>query len=166
MMWVLALNGLVYLGFIYLHGEWRDLVPRRGIVRDAWEMVRFYLTVRKDHPRQGKHNALQRLAYFSMPIVGIMAIVTGLAIWKPVELSPLTGLLGGYVWARYWHFWTMLLLVALTFGHIFMVFAVDPYSIPSMITGNYREDLSPEARNARPFVHLLPTSTRDDVPRP
>ena len=57
--------------FIYLHGEWRDLVPRRGIVRDAWEMVRFYLTVRKDHPRQGKHNALQRLAYFSMPIVGI-----------------------------------------------------------------------------------------------
>lgn len=166
MMWVLALNGLVYLGFIYLHGEWRDLVPRRGIVRDAWEMVRFYLTVRKDHPRQGKHNALQRLAYFSMPIVGIMAIVTGLAIWKPVELSPLTGLLGGYVWARYWHFWAMLLLVALTFGHIFMVFTVDPYSIPSMITGKYREDLSPEARNARPFVHLLPTSTRDDAPRP
>lgn len=166
MMWVLALNGLVYLGFIYLHGEWRDLVPRRGIIRDAWEMVLFYLTVRKDHPRQGKHNALQRLAYFSMPIVGIMAIVTGLAIWKPVELSPLTGLLGGYVWARYWHFWAMLLLVALTFGHIFMVFTVDPYSITSMITGKYREDLSPEARNARPFVHLLPTSTRDDVPRP
>ena len=70
MMWVLVVNGLVYLGFIYLHGEWRDLVPRRGIVRDAWEMVRFYLTVRKDHPRQGKHNALQRLAYFSMPLVG------------------------------------------------------------------------------------------------
>ena len=59
MMWVLVVNGLVYLGFIYLHGEWRDLVPRRGIVRDAIEMVRFYLTVRKDHPHQGKHNALQ-----------------------------------------------------------------------------------------------------------
>jgi hypothetical protein len=37
-----------------------------------------------------------------------------------------------------------------------MVFTVDPYSIPAMITGRYREDLSPEARNARPFVHLLP----------
>jgi hypothetical protein len=47
-----------------------------------------------------------------------------------------------------------------------MVFTVDPYSIPSMITGKYREDLSPEARNARPFVHLLPTNTRDDVPQP
>lgn len=156
MMWVLALNGLVYLGFIYLHGEWRDLVPRRGVLRDSWEMVRFYVTIRKDHPRQGKHNALQRLSYFSMPIVGIMAVITGVAIWKPVQLAVLTNLMGGYVWARYWHFWSMLLLVALTVGHVFMVFSVDPYSIPSMITGRYREDWSPEARNARPFVHLLP----------
>lgn len=160
MMWVLAVNGLVYLAFIYLHGEWRDLVPRRGIGRDAWEMVKFYVGRRKDHPIQGKHNALQRLAYFAMPVVGAMAIVTGLAIWKPVQLAPLTNLLGGYVWARYWHFWAMLLLVALTIGHVFMVFSVDPYSIPSMLTGRYRDDLSPEARNARPFFHLLPRSDR------
>jgi thiosulfate reductase cytochrome b subunit len=157
-MWLLVVNGLVYLGFIYLHGEWRDLVPRRGIIRDAFEMVKFYVTVRRDHPRQGKHNALQRLAYFAMPIVGIFAVLTGLAIWKPVQLSLVTSLFGGYVWARYWHFWTMLLLVALTAGHVFMVFTVDPYSIPAMITGRYRERWSPESRNARPFVHLLPTS--------
>jgi Ni/Fe-hydrogenase b-type cytochrome subunit len=156
MMWVLVLNGLFYLGFIYLHGEWRDLVPRRGILRDSREMVRFYLNLRKDHPRQGKHNALQRMAYFAMPIIGAMAVITGIAIWKPVQFAPLTDVMGGYVWARYWHFWAMLLLVALTIGHVFMVFAVDPYSIPSMITGRYRDDLSPEARNARPFVHLLP----------
>ena len=156
MMWLLVVNGLAYIGFIYLHGEWRDLVPRRGIARDAWEMVKFYVAVRKDHPRQGKHNALQRLAYFGMPVVGIMAVVTGLAIWKPVQLAWLTNLMGGYVWARYWHFWAMLLLVALTIGHIFMVFTVDPYSIPAMITGRYREELSPEARNARPLINLLP----------
>ena len=59
-MWLLVVNGLVYLGFIYLHGEWRDLTPRRGDLRDAWEMVKFYLFVRREHPRQGKHNALQR----------------------------------------------------------------------------------------------------------
>ena len=58
MMWVLVVNGFVYLAFIYLHGEWRDLIPRRGVVRDVGEMVKFYLTIRKDHPRQGKHNAL------------------------------------------------------------------------------------------------------------
>jgi thiosulfate reductase cytochrome b subunit len=159
-MWLLVVNGLVYLGFIYLHGEWRDLVPRRGQFRDVIEMVKFYLTVRKDHPRQGKHNALQRLAYFSMPLVGVLAVLTGIAIWKPVQLAPLTALFGGYVWARYWHFVSMLLLVALTVGHVFMVFTVDPYSIPAMITGKYREDRSPEERNARPFVHLLPVSSR------
>jgi thiosulfate reductase cytochrome b subunit len=156
MMWALVLNGIVYLAFIYLHGEWRDLVPRRGIIRDSIEMTKFYLTVRKDHPRQGKHNALQRLAYFAMPIVGIFAVLTGIAVWKPVQLATLTDLFGGYVWARYWHFWSMLLLVALTFGHVFMVFTVDPYSIISMISGRYRSGWSPEARNARPFVHLLP----------
>jgi thiosulfate reductase cytochrome b subunit len=160
MMWLLAVNGIVYLGFIYLHGEWRDLVPRRGIVHDSWEMVKFYTGRRTDHPVQGKNNALQRMAYFAMPIVGIMAVLTGIAIWKPVELAPLTNALGGYVWARYWHFWTMLLLVILSIGHVFMVFSVDPYSIPSMITGRYREDLSPEARTARPFLHWLPRSRR------
>jgi Ni/Fe-hydrogenase b-type cytochrome subunit len=158
MMWVLVVNGLVYLAFIYLHGEWRDLVPRRGVLRDVREMIKFYLSVRKDHPRQGKHNALQRLAYFAMPIVGAVAVLTGIAIWKPVQLAPLTMLFGGYVWARYWHFLSMAAIVALTLGHVFMVFTVDPYSIPSMFTGRYRDHLSPEARNARPFVHLLPGS--------
>ena len=164
MMWVLVVNGLVYLGFIYLHGEWRDLVPRRGIARDAWEMVRFYTFARRDHPRQGKNNALQRLVYFAMPLVGIAAVVTGIAVWKPVQLSWLTNALGGFVWARYWHFWAMLVLVALSVGHVFMVFTVDPYSIPAMITGRYREEWSPEARNARPLIHLKPKrSTQSHV---
>jgi thiosulfate reductase cytochrome b subunit len=50
----------------------------------------------------------------------------------------------------------MIAIVVLIVGHVFMVFAVDPYSLRSMTTGGYREDLSPEARNARPFYHLLP----------
>jgi len=154
-MWALVGNALVYLAFIYLHGEWRDLVPRRGVLRDAWQMVRFYLVLRRDHPHQGKHNALQRLTYFFLPWIGAAAVVSGLAIWKPVQLAPLTWLLGGFVWARYWHFLAMLALVALSFVHIFMVFTVDPYSLCSMITGRYNESRLPERRNARPFVNLL-----------
>jgi len=71
-------------------------------------------------------------------------------------LAALTDLFGGYVWARYWHFIAMLVIVILSVIHVFMVFAVDPYSITSMITGNYDPSLSPEARNARPFYHLFP----------
>ena len=154
MMWVLVVNGLVYLGFVYLHGEWRDLVPRRGIVRDAIEMVKFYVAARRDHPRQGKHNALQRLTYFSLPFIAVASVLSGLAIWKPVQLAPLTWLLGGFVWARYWHFLAMTTLVAVSFVHVFMVFAVDPYSLRAMVTGRYDEAKSPERRNARPFVNL------------
>jgi Ni/Fe-hydrogenase b-type cytochrome subunit len=165
-MWVLVVNGLVYLGFIYLHGEWRDLVPRRGTTRDAWEMIKFYLALRKDHPRQGKHNVLQRLVYFSMPAFAALAVATGIAIWKPVQLAPLTAIFGGYVWARYWHFLAMLALVVLTLGHVLMVFAVDPYSLRSMLTGGYDESKSPEARNARPFVNLRARPGSNEAPPP
>ena len=158
MMWVLVLNGLVYLGFVYLHGEWRDLVPRRGDARDAWQMARFYLFLRRDHPRQGKHNALQKLAYFSLPVVAAVAVLSGIAIWKPVQLAPLTALFGGYVWARYFHFLAMLAVVALSAGHVFMVLSVDPYSLRSMITGGWDPAFSPEERNARPFLNLLPAA--------
>ena len=152
MMWLLVVNGFVYLAFIYLHGEWRDLTPRRGDLRDSWEMVKFYLFIRRNHPPQGKHNALQKFAYFSMPVLGAVLVVTGVAIWKPVQFGLLTHLLGGYVWARYWHFLAMVLLLALGFVHVFMVFAVDPQSLRAMLTGEYDESRSPEATNARPFV--------------
>jgi Ni/Fe-hydrogenase b-type cytochrome subunit len=155
-MWVLFANGLVYVAFLWLHGEWRDLAPRRGDLRDAWEMVKFYLFVRKDHPRQGKHNALQKTVYFILPWLGLLAVLTGLAIWKPVSLDPLTDLFGGYVWARYWHFVTMLALVLLSLGHVFMVFAVDPQSLRAMTTGGYDESRSPEALDARPFLRRKP----------
>ena len=163
MMWVLVVNGLLYLSYIYLHGEWRDLTPRRGDARDAWEMVKFYLFVRRDHPVQGKHNALQRATYFALPIVGIVLVLTGLAIWKPVQLAFLTDLLGGYVWARYWHFVATFVLVLLSLIHVFMVVTVDPQSLRSMITGYYNTDKSPERRNARPF-YRSPRREEEDGP--
>jgi Ni/Fe-hydrogenase b-type cytochrome subunit len=166
MMWVLVVNGLAYLAFVYLHGEWRDLVPRRGDARDMWEMVKFYVFARKDHPRQGKHNALQKGAYFAMPWIGALSVISGLAIWKPVQLAPLTNFLGGYAWARYWHFLTMTAIVALAVAHVFMVFAVDPYALRGMITGGYSERLSPEERNARPFINLIPRRPARPVPAP
>ncbi len=159
MMWVLVANGLLYLVFVYLHGEWRDLAPRRGDLRDTWEMLKYYLFVRKDHPLQGKHNALQKGAYFVMPWIGAVAVISGIAIWKPVTLAPLTNALGGYQWARYWHFLAMTAIVVLAVGHVFMVFAVDPYSLRSMTTGGHSDRFSPEARNARPFLNLWPRRT-------
>jgi thiosulfate reductase cytochrome b subunit len=91
-----------------------------------------------------------------MPVVAAVIVLSGIAIWKPVQLRWLTMLFGGYVWARYVHFMAMMLLVLLVLGHVFMVLTVDPYALRSMITGWYDERFSPEARNARPFYHLFP----------
>lgn len=155
MMWILVANGLLYLGFIYLHGEWRDLAPRRRDAHDAIEMIKFYLFVRKDHPLQGKHNALQKSAYFTMPILGVIIVLSGLAIWKPVTLGFITVLFVNYKWARFVHFAAMAVLLLLSVIHVFMVFAVDPYALRSMVTGWYNRARSPEERNARPFYHLF-----------
>ncbi len=158
MMWVLVANAVVYVGFLFLHGEWRSLRPVRGDFRDALEMTKFYLYLRPKHPVQdSKHNALQKNTYLVMLLAGVMAVVSGLAIWKPVSLGWITTLMGGYALARWWHFLAMLILATLTIIHVIMVFAVDPYAIRAMTTGGYDEDrFSPEARNGRPFVHLLP----------
>ena len=59
------------------------------------------------------------------------------------------------MWARYWHFLAMTALVVVTIGHVFMVFAVDPYALRAIVTGRYNEAKSPQRRNARPFVNLL-----------
>ena len=124
------MNGLVYLAFIYLHGEWRDLVPRRGIVRDAWRdgEVLSHGAKGSSAPGQAQRAAAPRVfldADRRRRWRSSRASRSGSR--SSCRRSP--NLLGGYVWARYWHFWAMLLLVALTVGHVFMVFTVDPYSI-------------------------------------
>lgn len=157
MMWLLVLNGAVYLVHLFRHGRWRTIVPRASKWRDILEMARFYLFLRADHPRQGKHNALQQVAYTTMLVLGIVLVLSGLAIWKPVTLGFLTNAMGGYALARWWHFSAMLLLALLVAVHVVMVFTVDPYAIRAMTTGGYdAERWSPEARHARPLYHLLP----------
>lgn len=157
MMWVLVINGLVYLAHLYHRGRWRTIVPRVNAWRDAIEMARFYLFVRRDHPVQGKHNALQQYAYTTMIACAALLVISGAAIWKPVSLGWLTRLLGGYAYARWWHFSAMLLLALLVVVHVIMVFTVDPYALRAMTTGKYDDEhWSPEARNARPLYHLLP----------
>ena len=162
MMWLLVANALVYLGYLWFRGEWRELAPLRGTYHDAIEMAKFYLGLRKKHPHQGKHNALQKYAYSTMIVLGGVSVVSGIAIWKPVSLGWLTAALGGYHLARWWHFSAMLGLALLVVVHVVMVFAVDPYALRAMTTGGYDEDrYSPEARNARPFVNLAPAPVED-----
>jgi thiosulfate reductase cytochrome b subunit len=101
-------------------------------------MQKYYLRLQKDHPPQGKHNPLQKLAYTFIVVLGILSVLTGIAIYKPVQFSWLTALFGGFQAARYWHFLAVWIFVGFTVAHVVLVFAVDPPSFKAMITGWYR----------------------------
>ena len=138
LMWPLVTLGLVYVAYLARSGEWRALLFRPRDVPGALQMARYYLRLRGDHPPQGKHNPLQKLAYTTVIALGVLAVLTGLAIYKPTQLSWLTTLLGGFQAARYWHFWIVWIFVAFTIVHVILVFVVDPASLRAMLTGWYR----------------------------
>jgi thiosulfate reductase cytochrome b subunit len=136
--WPFVITGLVYLAFLALSGEWRSLVFRPRDLNPALQMQLYYLRLRKEHPVQGKHNALQRGAYTFIVALGAISALSGFAVYKPVQLSWLTDLFGGYEWARYWHFIAVWLFVGFTLLHVALVLLVDPASLRGMITGWYR----------------------------
>jgi thiosulfate reductase cytochrome b subunit len=136
--WPFVITGLVYLAFLGLSGEWRSLLFRTRDVHPAIQRQLYYLRLRKDHPPQGKHNALQKAAYTGIVGVGAIAVLSGFAIYKPVQLAWLTALFGGYELARYWHFLTVWIFVGFTLLHVALVFLADPASLRAIITGWYR----------------------------
>ena len=136
--WPFVITGLMYLGFLALSGEWRALLFRPSDVKPAIAMQLYYLRLRKEHPPQGKHNALQKGAYTFIVLLGALSTLTGFAIYKPVQLAWLTRLFGGYELARYWHFLFVWIFIGFTLLHVALVFLVDPASLRAMITGWYR----------------------------
>jgi len=138
LMWPLVAFGLLYMGYLAASGEWRSLLFRPRDIPGAIQMMKYYLHLRKDHPAQGKHNPLQKLAYSSVVVLGVLAVLSGLSIYKPTQLGWLTALFGGYQLARYWHFWIMWAFVAFSIVHVILVFVVDPASLRAMLSGWYR----------------------------
>jgi thiosulfate reductase cytochrome b subunit len=140
----LMLNGMVYVTGLIMGGGWRSLLSRRTDLSDIPRMVWYYigfpfakLARRKWlHPLfNTKYNALQRAAYFSVPVAGFLSIVTGWAIHKPMQLHWLAALFGGYNAARVWHFWLMWVYILFVVPHVILVFADGWDTLRSMIVG-------------------------------
>ncbi len=136
--WPFVLCGLAYILFLGIKGEWRSLLFRPRDTGPAIQMQLYYMRLRKDEPPQGKHNALQKFAYTAILILATISVLSGFAIYKPIQLSWLVSLFGGYELARYWHFVAVWLFVAFTIVHVLAVFLSDPASLRGMITGWYR----------------------------
>lgn len=135
-MWLLLADGLAYLVYGIGSGHFRrDFLPiTYGTVsRDFVAALRLRLA-----HRLGEYNAVQRLLYASVIIVAILTVLTGLSIWKPVQLGGLTGLFGGYGVARRIHFALMSLIVAFLIVHLALV-ALFPRTLVAMLIGLRRE---------------------------
>ena len=132
-MWLLAVNGLVYLAYGMASGHFRrKLLPIAP--RAIWHDIKSALLGRLSHDDLTVYNAAQRAAYIALILCLILLIVSGLAIWKPVQLQELAALMGGYEGARLLHFFAMALVVFIVMVHIVMV-ALVPRTFPAMITG-------------------------------
>src|SRR5690242_10840322 len=132
-MWLLMVNGLIYLITGFATGRFRrKLFPitPTGVFSD----VKAALTFRLAHDDLSKYNYVQKLLYAGIITVGIVIVLSGLSIWKPVQLQWLTALFGGYDTARYVHFTAMSLIVAFFIVHVVMALLV-PKSLRTMITG-------------------------------
>jgi thiosulfate reductase cytochrome b subunit len=135
-MWVLFVDGSVYLLHGFCSGHFRrDIRPRgpRAVVRDMWAA----LTGRLGH-RLGHYNAVQRLLYAGVIAVICVSVATGLSIWKPVQLGWLTDLFGGYPVARLIHLAAMICVALFLIVHLTLV-VIFPRTLVAMVTDTAAE---------------------------
>lgn len=132
-MWVLVVNGLFYLTLGFVTGRFRrKLLPiyPSEVIAD----VKAALTFKLAHDDLSHYNAVQKLLYAGVILAGIVVVLSGLAMWKPVQLQELTALFGGYDAARYVHFLAMAAIVGFLVVHIALALLV-PKSLRAMVTG-------------------------------
>jgi thiosulfate reductase cytochrome b subunit len=135
-MWLLMVNGLCYLVYGLITGRLRErLLPIR--VRDLIKTVRETLHFHLDHGDLTTYNAVQKLLYIIVLLAGASQVVSGLAIWKPVQFSELTALLGGFQGARLVHFAGMVTIVGFLVVHVALSLLV-PSTLWAMLTGGPR----------------------------
>lgn len=133
-MWLLAVNGLIYLLFNIVSGHlWRKFFPLspRAIVADLLAALKGRLS----HADLSHYNAVQRAAYLFAIVDLVVLVLSGLVLWKSVQFPIMRELLGGYEAARRIHFIAMSALVAFVGVHVAMV-ALVPRTLVAMIRGH------------------------------
>ncbi len=133
-MWLLVVNGLVYVALGFASGRFRrKLLPIRPaqVATD----IRAALALRLSHDDLSVYNAAQKVLYLGVLLAGVVIVLSGVAIWKPVQFQELTALFGGYEAARYVHFFAMAAIVGFLVVHVTLAFVV-PKSLRAMIRGH------------------------------
>jgi len=132
-MWIFVLNGLVYLSYGFATGRFRQRlfpISVREVLATAGDALRFRLS----HDDLTHYNAVQKILYLGVMLIGILIVISGLALWKPVQFSELAGLFGSFQTIRLVHFLCMSAIVAFILIHVTLALLV-PKSLVAMLTG-------------------------------
>jgi thiosulfate reductase cytochrome b subunit len=132
-MWIFVLNGIAYLTYGIVTGRfWQKLFPIsvREVLVTVGEALRFRLR----HDDLTHYNAVQKVLYLGVMLVGILIVISGLALWKPVQFSELASLFGSFQNIRLVHFFCMAAIVTFIVVHVSLAVLV-PQSLVAMITG-------------------------------
>lgn len=133
--WAFTINGVLYALYLILSREYRTLLPKRGSVHHAWLTILHDLRLRKEPPPPDKYNGAQRISYTAIVVMGAWAVLSGLAVYKPKQLSVLCQLLGGYTAARFEHFWLTIGFCLFFLVHVSQVAKTGWNNFRGMVTG-------------------------------
>ncbi|HYM94777.1 MAG TPA: cytochrome b/b6 domain-containing protein [Chitinophagaceae bacterium] len=134
-MWLFFINGFLYVLFTIFSGEWKYLLPKKNSFKEAWLVLLHDLHIRKTAPPQKKYNGAQRIAYTAIIVMGLGSILTGLAIYKPIQLGWLCTIFGGYKMARIIHFALTIGYVLFFVIHLLQVIRTGWNNFRAMVTG-------------------------------
>ena len=138
-MWIFMGSGVLYLIYQFLSGHYRTVLFTPRDIPGVWPMVRHYFLFGSKPPVTEQYNPLQKLAYTSTVLFGLLATVTGLVLYKPVQFSWLAAAMGGFHFARGWHFFAMCGFLAFIPGHLIMVVLHGWANFVSMLVGWKRD---------------------------
>lgn len=133
--WFFTINGIAYVLYTAISGEWRHLLPNRNTFREAWQVMLHDLFLSKKHPPRRKFNGAQQLAYTGVIMMGAGSLITGLAVFRPIQFAWLAALCGGYATARLIHFVLTIGYVMFFVVHIVQVVRAGWNNFRAMVTG-------------------------------
>jgi Ni/Fe-hydrogenase b-type cytochrome subunit len=133
--WIYIATGILYIAYQIFRGNYRQVLFTHRDFRGVWPMVKHYFFFGPKPPQREVYNALQKLAYTTVIVLGVLSVATGFAVWKPIQFSWLAWMMGGFHYARIWHFTVMWAILAFVLGHLVMVILHGWDNFVSMLTG-------------------------------
>ncbi len=150
-MWIFVLNGLAYLSYGIATGRFRQKlfpISLPEILTTVGDALRFRLR----HDDLTHYNAVQKILYLGIIVIGVLIVISGLALWKPVQFSELASLFGTFQNIRLAHFLCMAAIVGFLLVHVALALLV-PQSLVAMVTGGpvvHDEAMNAAAAKATP----------------